>query len=134
MSKGITEVKVKSYPIIIVSILLLASCGSKLPSAKDLFAQAQEHEGKQEYNQAIKNYDLIIEKYPDSELRYKALFMKGFILFDNLKDNKKAAETFDVLLSEYPDCDLADDATVLKKIADENGDIMSSFEDSLKKE
>ena len=115
-------------------LLLGAACGEKLPSDVDLFAQAQESEGRQEYNNAIKKYDLLIDKYPDSDLRYKALFMKGFIQFDKLKDNQRAIDTFDILLTEYPDCDLADDAAVLKNVAANNGDIMSSFEDSLKED
>lgn len=122
------------YSFVIVSMLIMLSCGGKLPSDTELFTQAQEHEGRQEYSDAIKNYDLIIDKYPDSDLRYKALFMKGFILFDNMKDNEKAAEIFDVLLSEYPDCDLADDASVLRDIALKGGDIMSTFEDSLEQD
>lgn len=117
-----------------VVFLLVVSCGKKLPSDIELFTQAQESEGRQEYNDAIQNYDLLIDKYPDSDLRYKALFMKGFILFENMKDNKRAIDAFDILLTEYPDCDLADDATVLKNIASKNGDIMSSFEDSLKED
>ena len=131
MQNMMREAKVKIYSFIIISILFMASCGANLPSDVDLFTQAQEHEGRQEYNDALKKYELIIEKYPDSDLRYKALFMKGFILFDNLKDNKRAIDTFDLLLSQYPDCDLADDATVLRQIAAEDGDIMSTFEDSL---
>ena len=79
-------------------------------------------------------YDLIVENYPQSGIRYKAVFMKGLILLENLKDNKRAVETFDELLAEYPDCDLADDAAVLREIAAGNGDIMSAFEDSLKQE
>ena len=116
-----------------VAVLLLgaASCGKKLPSDVDLFTQAQESE---EFNDAIKKYDLIIDKYPDSELRYKAIFMKGFIQLEDLKDNQRAIDTFDDLLTEYPDCDLADDAAVLKDAAANNTDIMSTFEDSLKQE
>jgi outer membrane protein assembly factor BamD (BamD/ComL family) len=121
--------------LVTAAILLFAiSCGEKLPSDIDLFTQAQEHEGSQEFNEAINKYNLIIDKYPGSELRYKALFMKGFILFENLKDNQRAVDTFDILLTEYPDCDLADDAAVLREIAAHNGDIMSAFEDSLKQE
>ena len=116
----------------ILGAILLFSCGQKLPSDTELFAQAQEHEGKQEYNDALKNYELIIDNYTESPIRYKAIFMKGLILQENLKDNKRAVKAFDELLAEYPDCDLADDATVLREIAANNGDIMSTFEDSLK--
>jgi len=120
------------YPAYLFVLIFLMSCGGKLPSDVDLFAGAQEHEGKQEFNDALKKYDLIIENYPESELRYKAIFMKGFILLENLKDNKRAVEAFDQLIAQYPDCDLADDAAVLREIASGNGDIMSAFEDSLR--
>ncbi|UCC80483.1 MAG: tetratricopeptide repeat protein [Candidatus Zixiibacteriota bacterium] len=124
----------KLYPAILCALLFMISCGSKLPSDNDLFVQAQEHEGRQEFNEALKKYNLIIEKYPESELRYKAVFMKGLILLENIKDNKRAVEAFDALLSEYPNCDLADDALVLREVAAHDGDIMSTFEDSLKQE
>lgn len=128
------EGRLKLYPAILCALIFMISCGPKLPSDNDLFVQAQEHEGRQEFNEALKKYDLIIENYPDSQLRYKAVFMKGLILLENLKDNKRAVEAFDALLSEYPDCDLADDASVLREIATRDGDIMSTFEDSLKQE
>ena len=134
MRNRIREAKVKIYLLIVATVLLLAACGADLPSDVELFTQAQEHEGRQEFNDALKKYDLIIEKYADSELRYKAIFMKGYILFENLKDNKGAVEAFDLLLAQYPDCDLADDAAVIQKYAAEGGDIMSAFEDSLDQE
>jgi hypothetical protein len=61
------------------SALILVSCGEKLPSDTVLFTRAQEHESKQEYNDALKDYDLVIDKYPESPIRYKAVFMKGMI-------------------------------------------------------
>jgi outer membrane protein assembly factor BamD (BamD/ComL family) len=126
--------RLRYYLAIISLVVFLTSCGEKLPSDSELFTQAQEHENRQEFNDALKKYDLIIENYAESEIRYKAIFMKGLILFENLKDNKRAVEAFDILLAEYPNCDLADDAAVLREIAAVNGDIMSAFEDSLKQQ
>lgn len=134
MRNVLREERLRLYPAILCALIFMMSCGSKLPSDTDLFSQAQEHEGRQEFNDALKKYDLIVENYPQSGIRYKAVFMKGLILLENLKDNKRAVETFDELLAEYPDCDLADDAAVLREIAAGNGDIMSAFEDSLKQE
>ena len=134
MSYVSKENRLRSYLAFVFMSVFLLSCGAELPSDSDLFAQAQEHEGNQEFNEALKKYDLIIEKYPDSQLRYKAIFMKGFVLLENIKDNKRAMEAFDELVAEYPDCDLADDAAVLREIAARDGDIMSAFEDSLKQE
>jgi len=114
--------------------LLLLSCGEKVPAENELFARAQEYEAIQEFNQALQSYDTIIEKYPDSPNRYKAIFMKGYIYTEYLKDKNKAIDAFDRLLADYPDCDLADDAQVMREIAEKGADLMSVFEDSVKAE
>ncbi len=114
--------------------LLFLSCGEKVPAEKELFFRAQEAEATQEFDQALQAYDTIIEKYPDSPNRYKAIFMKGYIHTEYLKDKTGALEAFDQLLAEYPDCDLADDAQVMREIAEKGTDLMSVFEDSVKAE
>jgi TolA-binding protein len=106
------------------------ACGGQ-PSDIDMFSKAQEYERAQEFNKAIETYQQLIDKYPESEIRYKAVFMIGFNYFENLKDSNKAIEYFDVILNEFPDCDLADDATALKNMALEGKDILSAFEDSI---
>lgn len=114
--------------------LLLLSCDEKVPAENELFARAQESEAVHEFNQALQAYDTIIENYPESPNRYKAIFMKGYIHTEYLKDKNKALSAFDQLLAEYPDCDLADDAQVLKEVAEKGADLMSVFEDSVKAE
>lgn len=112
--------------------LLIIGCRENVPAEEELFNLAREYESSQQYNEALHSYDLIIEKYPDSPNRYKAIFMKGYLYMDALKDGKKAVAAFDQLLSEYPDCDLADDAQVLRDVAEKGADLMSVFEDSVK--
>jgi tetratricopeptide (TPR) repeat protein len=114
--------------------LLLLSCSEKVPAENELFTRAQESEAIHEFNRALQSYDTIIERYRDSPNRYKAIFMKGYIYTEYLKDKNKALEAFDLLLTEYPDCDLADDARVLREIAEKGADLMSVFEDSVKAE
>ena len=110
------------------------SCGEKVPTEIELFGRAQESEANQEFDKALQTYVTIIEKYPDSPNRYKAIFMKGYIHTEYLKDKNKALEAFDQLLAEYPDCDLADDAKVMREIAEKGTDLMSVFDDSVKTE
>lgn len=112
--------------------VLLFGCGEKIPPEEELFARAQESEAIHEFNRALQSYDTIIRKYPDSPNRYKAIFMEGYIYTEYLKDKNKALEAFDLLLTEYPDCDLADDARVMREIAEKGADLMSVFEDSVK--
>ena len=116
---------------IIVTLLLLAGCGGKQLTENELFTRAQKYENAAEFEKAIADYTTIISNYPESNNRYKAIFMIGFLSYENLKDADRALEYFDMLIAEYPDCDLADDAHALKKMASEGKDILSVFEDSL---
>lgn len=115
-----------------LAALLIIGCRENIPSEEELFTQARDYESAQQYDNALQSYETIIEKYPDSPNRYKAMFMKGYLYMDALKDGKKAVTVFDQLISEYPDCDLADDAQVLRDVAAKGADLMSVFEDSVK--
>jgi outer membrane protein assembly factor BamD (BamD/ComL family) len=117
-----------------VAALTMISCGDTIPFEEELFASAREHETTGDYNRAIEAYDTVIDKYPDSANRYKAIFMKAYIYTDVLKDTVKALEAFDTLLSQYPECDLADDALILREIARKGEDLMSVFQDSVSSE
>jgi outer membrane protein assembly factor BamD (BamD/ComL family) len=118
----------------IVSLIMLAvlACGRKVPDDKTLFEQGQQYEGSQKYSKAFDSYATLIDHYPQSPLRYKALFMAGYVQFEYLKDQKKAISFFDRLLKEYPDCDLADDAKVISAAVSSGKDLMSVFEDSVR--
>ena len=96
------------------------------------FEQAQAFEKAQEFAKAYESYQMIIDNYPKSSIRYKALFMAGYIQLEQLKDSKKALGLFDTLLKEYPSCDLADDAKVIRDAAASGKDLMTVFQDSLK--
>jgi TolA-binding protein len=112
--------------------LFACSKKSKVPTEQALFEQAQAFERTQEFAKANESYQLLIKNYPESPLRYKALFMSGYIQLEQLKDNKKALETFETLVKEYPNCDLADDARICLNVAASGKDLMSVFQDSLK--
>ena len=117
---------------ILMGVLPLTACSQSTPSEEELFDTASKFETSQNYDKAIETYDLIIQKYPDSPNRYKAIFMKGYIYTDFLKDKNRAIEALDMLLKEYPDCDLADDARIIRDVAEKGADLMSVFEDSVK--
>jgi TolA-binding protein len=121
--------------VILMVLLPLLACGNKKANVLDeqaLFQQAQSFEKSQEFVKAYDSYQIIIDKYPQSPLRYKALFMAGYIQLEYLKDSKKSLSLFDTLLKEYPNCDLAKDAKVIRDVAASGKDLMSVFQDSLK--
>jgi TolA-binding protein len=118
--------------------LVFLACGgkktenkTKVVDEKAIFEQAQNFEKSQEYDKACELYQSIIDNYPDSPDRYKALFMAGYIQLEYLKNPKKASSTFEALIKQYPDCDLADDARVMQLAAKSGRDIDAIFQDSL---
>ena len=122
----------KKLAVLIFALLPLLACGKKLASEKDLYEQATKYESTQDYNKALECYQTIVDNYPKSENRYKALFMIAYINSDYLKDIKKAIKCYEELLKEYPNCDLADDAQTLRAAAISGRDLMSVFQDSVK--
>jgi outer membrane protein assembly factor BamD (BamD/ComL family) len=125
--------------VLLMGGLVFIACGAKkadnrakVTDVKAIFEQAQNFEKSQEYDKACELYQSIVENYPDSPDRYKALFMTGYIQLEYLKNPKKASSTFETLIKQYPDCDLADDAKVMQLAATSGRDLDSIFQDSLK--
>jgi outer membrane protein assembly factor BamD (BamD/ComL family) len=93
-------------------ILLLAGCSSKEPSKGEvaLFDLAAKAQAENNFKQALDIYHKIIEESPKSARLDKALFMVGFIQYDNLHDTTEAAIAFQQVVDKYPNSDLCDDA------------------------
>jgi outer membrane protein assembly factor BamD (BamD/ComL family) len=116
--------------------LVIVACGAgdkaKLPDDKALFERGQKAEAAMQYAAAVDSYMTLVDNYPQSPFRYKALFMAAFIQFEYLKDNARTIEICTRLIDEYPNCDLADDAAMIREAAVAGRDLMSVIEDSLK--
>ncbi len=124
------EAILKYFVFVLMMGILIVSCAESVPSEQQLYESARNYEAAMDFDNALIVYDTIIEKYPESQNRYKAIFMKGYIYTDLLKDKNRAIEALDLLLAEYPDCDLADDARIMREIAEKGADLMSVFDDS----
>ncbi len=123
--------------ILLVAATAIFACGRKkadikIADEKTLFEQAQNFEKAEDFAKASETYQLLADTYPQSQSRYKALFMLGYIQLEYLKDHKKAEKTFKALLTEYPSCDLADDAKFLYTAASSGKTLDDVFQDSLK--
>ena len=62
------------------------------------------------FKKSLSLYDWIINKYPNNEKAPTALFLKAFILEDNLNNIDAARETYEMFIKKYPDHHFADDA------------------------
>ena len=72
----------------------------------------------QTYTKAISIYDWIQEKYPTFEKTPTVLFLKGFMMENELKDKEAARGLYQEFLTKYPDNELADDVEFLLKNID----------------
>jgi tetratricopeptide (TPR) repeat protein len=59
---------------------------------------------------AIKYFNMLLEKDPNHELAGAALFYKAMIIGDMLHDNKLAVETYKEFIEKYPDHQLVESA------------------------
>jgi tetratricopeptide (TPR) repeat protein len=78
-----------------------------------LFKAAEVAKSLRTFPKSLSLYDWIIDGYPAYEKTATALFLKGFIIENNLGDEEKAREVYNEFLQKYPDHELADDIAFL---------------------
>ncbi len=74
------------------------------------FGMAQIYVEQENFQQALAEYRRVSYLYPHDADDYKAMFMVGFILSENLKQDSAAVRAFQSMLDKYPKTDLSDDA------------------------
>lgn len=65
------------------------------------------------FPKALSLYDWIINDYPEYEKSPTSLFLKAYVLENNLNDIERAKESYDLFLVKYPTHHLADDVNFL---------------------
>ncbi len=71
-------------------------------TAKELFEKAGDAQQAKNFSEAIEYYDVVAQKDPKSNEAAKALFMKGFLLAEEVKDKDAAIATYEKILKEFP--------------------------------
>jgi len=100
MAKRLTEkYNVEKYPERLIVKL----------EPKEYFDNAEVAQKGKRYDDAIYYYDQIVKLYPDSNDAYKALFMKAFLLSEELNRKEEAIEIFGKVL-DFPEGELHDSA------------------------
>ena len=97
------------FLISIIAISLLISC-SETKSEEEYFQLANEQYSQEAYADAIENFKLILEKYPEGKTTAKATFMLGFVNANSLENLEEAKKYYTLFVEKYPDHELADDA------------------------
>ena len=123
--------------LIIVLFILSAACSGEerqkqVSAVADttLFKQAAQAEIKGDFREAVKIYTTIAAEFPDSDHRDKALFMAGYLNFENLGKKDEALRYFNELMDKYPESDLIDDAEFMVKAIKSDKDAITIFEET----
>ena len=98
--------------LVIIGLLISAlfwSCSSKL-SEEEYYNKAREAYGKEKYEEALQNFKLLVQNYPQGKRAAEASFMLGFINANDLKNYEEAKKYYTEFIKKYPDHELADDA------------------------
>ena len=82
-------------------------------SPANLFKAAEVAKSLRTFPKSLSLYDWIIEDYPDYEKTATALFLKGFIIENNLGDDEKAREVYNEFIKRFPSHELVDDVQFL---------------------
>lgn len=101
---------------------------AKMYSARELFDLAEEAMKRSRFTEAVQYYDQIIEHHDNGDDDYKALFMKGFVLAEELNRTDEALEVFKRVLANYPHADLHESAEYMIKILEEGFDVFETAE------
>lgn len=89
--------------IIIVGalIVLMVSCGQK-KTKEQLYAEAQKYEREENFKEAIRVYEIIVENYPQVDFADSALFQIGQVYSNNLSDFENSIKAHKRLIEKYP--------------------------------
>ena len=102
---------------------------STLLTAKELFNLAEDAQKRKRYTEAIKFYDQIIENHKNNDDDYKALFMKAFLIAEEMGNKEEAIALFKTILNDFPEADLHESAEfMIKSLEDENYDIFEEID------
>jgi len=84
-------------------------------TARELFNKAEEAMQRNRYAEAVDYYDQIIEYHKNNDDDYKALFMKAFVLAEEMNREEDAIAIFKHILKDYPTADLHESAEYMIK-------------------
>jgi len=104
-------------------------------AASFLFRAGDLSMGRNKSDLAIGFFDRVINDYPDFEKSPDALFLKGFVLENQVKDLDQAETVYNEFLSKYPDHDMASSAEFsLKNLGIPPDQLIKSFEQNAMKD
>ncbi len=93
------------YLSLMLTALVLFSCGERRPSADELINKAETYYRDRKLVEALDHFQQYLKSYPEAEMASRSAFMIGFIYANDLKDTTKARDAYSNFLADYPNAD-----------------------------
>jgi TolA-binding protein len=84
-----------------LGLAVIPGC-SKEPTDEELLKSATLHHSGDEFDDAILDFQMLVQKYPKSEMVPEALFAMGAIYLNSKKEYVKAESVYTKLVMEFP--------------------------------
>jgi len=98
-------------------------------SCEELFTKAEDAQRNKKYTDAVMYYDEIIHNFANGKDDYKALFMKAFLMAEDMKQVPQAIQVFQQLINNYPEGELHESARFMIQSLTGAIDIMQQIEE-----
>lgn len=121
------------YKHLIIGLLILlmvfTAC-SKKKSEQEYFQAAYDQYNKEQYQEAIQNFEKVLKYYPAGINAPKAMFMIGFIHANNTKNLEEAKKYYTMFIEKYPQHELTNSADYELKHLGQDVNLLPMFHDS----
>jgi len=108
---NLNEAKAREYVDACEAYAMVMPNNTETPG--HLFNAAEVAKSLKSFNKSFALFDWLIDKYPNHAKAPTALFLKGFILENELNNDNGAKVFYEEFLEKYPNHDLADDVEFL---------------------
>jgi outer membrane assembly lipoprotein YfiO len=92
----------KNVILFMLISLFIFSCGQK-QTEEQLWAQGQNFEKEENFEEALKTYEQLLETYPKGKFAEESQQKIAFIFYNNFNDFNKAIEAHERLIKNYPE-------------------------------
>ncbi len=94
-----------------------------------LFRAAETARGIRAFSKSLELYQMVSDRFPESDAAAQALFLSAFTLDNDLKRLEEARERYEAFLERYPQNEFSDDARfLLENLGKDEEEIIRSFE------
>jgi outer membrane protein assembly factor BamD (BamD/ComL family) len=114
---------------LLILLLVFTAC-SKKKSEQEYFQTAYDQYNKEQYVEAIQNFNSVLEYYPQGTNAPKAMFMIGFIHANNTHNYDEAKKYYTMFIEKYPQHELVNSADYELKHLGQDVNLLPIFQDS----